>query len=367
MNDKHNQTAEPRPLVTGKELVLAALFFLVFAWLISWKFALVIMISLLIHEFGHGWALKRHGCGIRGFYFVPFLGLVVAPLEPWKTRWSETVIALMGPAWGFALGLVCLSLYFLTGEPLFAGLAMFNGYLNLFNLMPVNPVDGGRVAKSLAFSISPQAGLIVLVAGLCLTAWLGLYLSPIIVIFVGFAGYMDLKNEIRVQRQQRDRERVTALFAEKLGVEANAAAVTQALQRRFNDINDGLVDWSGLLADDDADLRRKMIRHGFSPHDILKLAWTVTAVDAIEPHPPLLVGKPVYATSEQELWAIPDGEGVAQTPLGKFLAARPLPAMTRRELAFGFAAYVALAAALLALLAVSATIMSFTELLKALG
>ncbi|MFA6603973.1 MAG: site-2 protease family protein [Patescibacteria group bacterium] len=360
MNDQRNQAAEKRPLVTGKELLLAALFFLVIAWLASWKFALIMMGSLLIHEFGHGWAMKRLGCGIRGFYFVPLLGLAVSPLRKWESRRDETIIALMGPAWGFALGLACLGLYFLTNEPIFAGAAMFNGFLNLFNLLPVNPVDGGRAAKSIAYSISPKFGLAVLVAGLGLTACLGLFFSPIVVAFIGLAGYFDLKQEISDQRQQRDRERIIAAFAEKLGVEPKVNVVSDALQQIFDCINAGLIDWSELH---DEGLRQRMKNCGLTSGDMMKLFWTRIAVDATEPRRSFRS----RATSAQELWALTDDDDFRQTPLGKFLKTKPLPVMTRDEALNGFVAYAALAGGLFWLFTAASQIMNFTELLKALS
>ena len=67
--------------------------------------------------------------------FVPFAGLAVAPKRPWATRRQETVIALMGPAWGLVLAAALLLGHWLTGSLLLAGLGALTAAINLFNLI----------------------------------------------------------------------------------------------------------------------------------------------------------------------------------------------------------------------------------------
>lgn len=49
--------------------------------------------------------------------------------------------------------------YWITGEMFFAGLAVFNAFLNLFNLLPILPLDGGHVLKSISFSMNSKLGI----------------------------------------------------------------------------------------------------------------------------------------------------------------------------------------------------------------
>jgi Zn-dependent protease len=79
----------------------------------------------------------------------------------------------MGPFFGLILSLLCLLGYWLTDLEILAGLAVFNALLNLFNMLPVLPLDGGHVLKSIAFSINSNVGLICCALG----AIFGIYLS----------------------------------------------------------------------------------------------------------------------------------------------------------------------------------------------
>jgi Zn-dependent protease len=86
----------------------------------------------------------------------------------------------MGPCYGLFLSLVCLVLYWITDIELLAGLAAFNALLNLFNMLPVLPLDGGHVLKSISFSVNSVVGLLFCVvcaiAGVAVSYTFGLAL-----------------------------------------------------------------------------------------------------------------------------------------------------------------------------------------------
>ena len=132
-------------LFTPKQLLLAAIFLLYFSWILNWKLAIALMGALIFHELGHAWAMRRYGLRVSGFYFMPPFGLAVVTRDPWPTRQAEAVIALMGPFWGLLMTAATYGLYLATGQPVCAGLAAWFALLNAFNLLPTNPLDGGRV------------------------------------------------------------------------------------------------------------------------------------------------------------------------------------------------------------------------------
>jgi Zn-dependent protease len=110
-------------------------------------FGLGFVLLLLIHELGHGYAIRRAGLTSGWPVFIPMFGAMIALKEPPKSRAMEAEIAYGGPLWGTAASLVCAALYFATGARLFLSLAYTGFFLNLFNLVPVSPLDGGRVAQ----------------------------------------------------------------------------------------------------------------------------------------------------------------------------------------------------------------------------
>ncbi len=120
---------------------------------------------LFVHESGHIWAMKRCGMHTKGIYFIPFLGAAAVTDEEFKTRNDESFIAIMGPIWGLALSCVAAITYLISENPFFAAVASWMAMINLFNLIPINPLDGGRIVKSIAFSLHSHLGLIVMFAG----------------------------------------------------------------------------------------------------------------------------------------------------------------------------------------------------------
>jgi len=144
-----------------------------YSWLFSIEFAIALILCLVFHEYGHIRAMKYFGLKTKGIYLIPFVGGLALSDDKINTRWQDVVISIMGPFFGLILSIACLIGYWITDLELLAGLAVFNALLNLFNLLPVLPLDGGHVLKSIAFSVNSKIGIIACVMG----ALLGVYIS----------------------------------------------------------------------------------------------------------------------------------------------------------------------------------------------
>src|SRR5919112_3284197 len=116
----------------------------------GWKFAVGFVLLLLVHEMGHVIQLRREGIPASAPMFIPFLGALVAMKQMPKDAMAEARVGLAGPVLGTLGGLAALGLYALTGEHLFLGLAYFNFIINLFNLAPLLPLDGGRAVGAMS-------------------------------------------------------------------------------------------------------------------------------------------------------------------------------------------------------------------------
>lgn len=171
---------------------LALASFGVYAFMFTWKFALLIMIALAWHESGHVWAMRKIGIKTKGFYFIPFLGGAAIAEEKAKTYASWSFVALMGPVWGLGLALATCVLYYATNNPMFAAAAGWMGFLNLFNLFPVVPLDGGQVVRSIAFSIHKRFGFAFLCVSLLLCSILAFKMQAGLFAFLLFIGIADL-------------------------------------------------------------------------------------------------------------------------------------------------------------------------------
>lgn len=144
-----------------------------YSWLFSIEFAIALILCLVFHEYGHIKAMKYFGLKTKGIYLIPFVGGLALSEGKINTRWQDIVISIMGPFFGLILSIVFLVGYWVTDSEILAGLAVFNALLNLFNLLPILPLDGGHILKSIAFSINSKVGLVACILG----AVLGIYLS----------------------------------------------------------------------------------------------------------------------------------------------------------------------------------------------
>ena len=128
----------------------------------GWKFAVGFVLLLLVHELGHVFELRRQGVPASAPLFIPFLGAVVGMKQMPKDAWNEAKVALAGPILG-SLGAAAV---WVAGEvldsELLIAIAFVGFFLNLFNLLPIVPLDGGRAVAAIhpVFWAVGLAGLI---------------------------------------------------------------------------------------------------------------------------------------------------------------------------------------------------------------
>ena len=116
----------------------------------GWQFAVGFVLLLFVHEMGHVIQLRREGVKASAPLFIPFLGAVVWAKSLGGNALAEARVGLAGPILGSLGALACLPLAAATGNNLFQALAFTGFFLNLFNLAPVLPLDGGRAMAAMA-------------------------------------------------------------------------------------------------------------------------------------------------------------------------------------------------------------------------
>ncbi len=147
-------------------------------------FAVGFVVLIWVHEMGHVIQLKREGIAASAPMFIPFLGAFVAMKQMPKNALAEARVGLAGPVLGSLGALGAWGIYEVTQQPLFLGLAYIGFFLNLFNLLPMLPLDGGRAVGAL----SPVFWLVGIVG---LVALLFVQPNPIL-IFIGILGGVEL-------------------------------------------------------------------------------------------------------------------------------------------------------------------------------
>jgi Zn-dependent protease len=155
---------------SGKALMALGTF-LIYGEIFSWQFAAVLIATLVFHEYGHIRAMKRCGIPTKGIYLIPFVGGAAVAERAFHSRWEEVYVAMMGPTYGLVMVLACFAVHAVTGNDFFAHVAVFGALINAFNLLPINPLDGGRVAKSLAFSAGGGFGIALFLVGMLAGAY----------------------------------------------------------------------------------------------------------------------------------------------------------------------------------------------------
>ncbi len=121
-----------------------------YTFIFGFWFAFGFVVLLFVHEMGHVIQLRREGVEASAPMFIPFLGAVVTAKSMGDDAAAEARVGLAGPILGTAGVLCCIPLYAATGNELFKALAFTGFFLNLINLIPVTPLDGGRAMAALS-------------------------------------------------------------------------------------------------------------------------------------------------------------------------------------------------------------------------
>jgi Zn-dependent protease len=152
-----------------------------YALIWGWQFAVGFVLLLLVHEMGHVIQLRREGIEASAPMFIPFLGAVVAAKSLGDDAAAEARVGLAGPILGTLGTLVPLGIWLATGEEFWQALTYVGFFLNLINLLPVLPLDGGRAMAAL----SPWVWLVGFAALVALTF---AFPNPVMLLVLVFGG-----------------------------------------------------------------------------------------------------------------------------------------------------------------------------------
>jgi Zn-dependent protease len=112
----------------------------------GWAFAVGFVLLIFVHEMGHALALRREGIPAGAPVFIPFVGAFVAMHGQPRDAGVEARVAMAGPITGSLAAWAVLGAGLAWPQPLLVALGHTGVLLNLFNLVPVPPLDGGRIA-----------------------------------------------------------------------------------------------------------------------------------------------------------------------------------------------------------------------------
>ena len=180
----------------------------VYALAFGWRFGLVLVLMLAVHEFGHYVTIRGYGLPARLPMFIPFVGAYTVGGVP-ESLEHDAYIALAGPLTGLGAAAICFGFGFETHSAFWYMAAYVGAFLNLFNMIPVLPFDGGRIAGALS-PVLWIGGFVIFIV-LAITLHMSLF-------FVLLFGVLALPSAIAAWRGHRDPRFATMTSAGRVRV-----------------------------------------------------------------------------------------------------------------------------------------------------
>lgn len=171
--------------------MLVSVWFYAQAW--GWRFGLGFVLLIFVHEMGHAAVMRAKGLRTSPIVFIPFVGAFIGIKDQLRDARTEAETAYGGPATGAFAATVCFGVYLVTHSEFWLGLAYAGFLLNLFNLTPITPLDGGRVVTA----VSPWLWVVGLVMLGALAATTG---SPLLIILCVLGGLRAFNEWRRIRR-----------------------------------------------------------------------------------------------------------------------------------------------------------------------
>ncbi len=166
----------PLVLKTGGTMFISII---LYAQVFGWGYAVGFVLLLFVHEAGHLVAARAMGISVGWPVFIPFMGALIALKEAPRNAWVEAVVGIGGPVLGTIGALGTAAIFVVTREPIFLAISYAGFFLNLFNLIPIVPLDGGRIVAA----VSPWLWLLGLMILIPLLFWTWNILLILLVVF----------------------------------------------------------------------------------------------------------------------------------------------------------------------------------------
>lgn len=169
-------------LTTGSTMLLSIA---LYSWIYGWRYAVGFVLLIFIHEMGHFISAKLRGLDVGAPTFIPFVGAWIEMKEMPHSVETEAYVGFAGPLAGTLASLICYWLGRHLGSNLLLALSYSGFMINLFNLIPISPLDGGRITAI----ISPKVWLV----GVPLLIGMFFYSPSPLLILIGILAFPQLK------------------------------------------------------------------------------------------------------------------------------------------------------------------------------
>ncbi len=197
---------EARPPSVNRSLISLAVF-MVFFYIVfdqDLRFLLVLVGVLIIHEMGHFIAMRNFGYRDVQMFFLPLVGAYVSGQKDEISQKQRSIVILAGPVPGIILGAI---LYWVSWQFQLEQLelpAQIFLFLNVFNLLPFTPLDGGRLIETLFFARNQIIQIGFMILSTAILVMMAIYVRNLFLLVIPFFLLMNITGRFRQNRIRKE-------------------------------------------------------------------------------------------------------------------------------------------------------------------
>lgn len=186
---------------TKKSLISFVLFIAAFYFIFKWDLQYILILTgvILIHELGHFFAMRIYKYKDLSIFFIPLIGALASGQKEEISQKQKIIISLAGPLPGVLIGSCLISAGLITENDFLWRIGEIFVFLNLFNLLPVLPLDGGQIIKSLFFQSNEKINIVFIWISIIVVSLIALKLESYILLVIPFFLFMQIKNQTEMR------------------------------------------------------------------------------------------------------------------------------------------------------------------------
>ena len=177
-------------------VLFVAAFYVIFRW--DFKYIFVLIGIILIHEIGHYIAMRIFKYKDLGIFFVPLVGALVIGEKEDISQKQKVIISLAGPLPGLIIGSVLEVIGLNSNNEFLTQTADLFIFLNLFNLLPIIPLDGGQIIRNLFFQSNEKINTVFLWISIAVMGFLALNSQSYVLLIVPLFLFLQIKNQSQI-------------------------------------------------------------------------------------------------------------------------------------------------------------------------
>jgi stage IV sporulation protein FB len=179
-------------------ILFVAAFYFIFRW--DLKYIFILTGIILIHELGHFLAMRQFKYKDLSIFFIPLVGALASGQKDEISQKQMTLISLAGPLPGVIIGSIFIGYGLVTKDDFLYTTGEIFILLNLFNLLPILPLDGGQIIKNLFFHQNEKINIIFMWISLALISFIALKLESFLLLIIPFFLFIQIRYQSQIKK-----------------------------------------------------------------------------------------------------------------------------------------------------------------------